>query len=764
MTALAITSPRSIAPAPQPQLAADQWVPISEVVRCLAINEGTARRRCIKDWQPKGDAEQRKDHRGRTVWFVHVRVHPDLLRSHVTTGADAPAESAARALMRFPEAKREQAKLRVLALQRFREWRRTHNTNTDFADFVALIQHELKITVSRSQIYEWNGLCPATDDFAAQTFALIDQRGRAGGSSCSHGAWAAFESYYLTLNQLSIAKCWRLVDAMKEKEGWHWPSLSRVKELVTQRIEPQKACYHREGKRAWESQYKAPVQQDSEAHAVGECWESDHSRLDQFIRVWSGNTWVARRPWLTVWRDWRSRRVMGWHIDLIPNGDTIRAALLDALRDESIGPPKFAWMDHGKDYEQALNVGLTKDEIREIREAGGYWYEAARGKGLLGMLQIESRFARPYNHNGKARVESFFNFVHSDFDRGPGHAWCGSKPGDRDADSLKALLKTPDKLPDIEDIRAEFGQWVTAYNSRSNHSITDLADRDTGRLLSPLEFYERYIETRNTLRDREVLALLEQKWERPLKVGKHGISLSFGSRVVRYGEDSPELQPLMGTKQTVFVTYDHRDTTSIRVFDAEMKLICVARESYRHRRGSTDPISVEARKRAWRRQAAQEKRVSERHDVAAMLLPSAELAQEEQRKLDIEQTRKRLAKQGRDVKDAPNVRLVATPLDGQAEAVREADRRIAVGAESQSAPTPAPQRHNLAALMAGDQSSRPAASRSTFNLAAMQAGVEAPRERAPATVNLAAMQASEPQAAPHAASYSIATLLAGGDK
>jgi hypothetical protein len=624
------------------------------------------------------------------------------MRSHVIEqgigqrASGIAAASPVATLSELTQSQREKAMLRARALVLFRAWRESDaHTLRDFGGFAAVVERELGLPVKRRTLYLWHEQAPAgsaAEDLPAIALALADRRGCRAAGGVDHddagapadAAWAMFVQLYLTPNQWSARKCWRTVAAAASTRGWSWPGYRRVAQLISERLDPGQVAYHREGQSAWRKQFAAPFQQDPDAFAPNECWEADHSRFDLFVQAHRGGRVVGVRPWLTLWMDRRSRRIMGWWIDYVPCGDTIRWALLEAVGTAPMGPPRRAWLDNGRDFKSAANVGLTRREIARVQARGGYWLDAALGMGVLGMLGVEGHFAQAYNHNGKARIERLFGTIHTDFDR-EFESWCGSRPGHRDKDTLDLVTAEAEQLPTIAALRERFGEWVTWYNARSEHGIQDLVS-DTGERLSPDAMLALAPEKR-VMPDPRALDLLRPRWSRALKVGKRGISLQVGGRTIRYGDLTPELEALKNTEQRVLVSIDTQDISSVRVFDEQLRFLCIAPMNRQYGGARRDPITLAAWKAAHAARRAQEKAARRLPDVAALLLPPAELAAREQRRMDLEQ--RATSDEQRAPAPAP-LRLAATPLDGQAARVERAEtsraaKRLATSPERQRA-------------------------------------------------------------------------------
>lgn len=643
----------------------------------MGKSEGHMRRLCER----LADRGLARKAGARGGWHLSVAASPRLTRRAVESvrligGGEGSAVT--EALKAAPADKLAEAKARASVVIEFRRFRSRDGVELkrDLPGFLAAAAERHGVRVSRASLYAWDKRCPTSDDFAGCVAALLDTRGRprSGSTTVSDAAWQFFCELYLAPNQRSIKHCHEIVAARAADEGWGWPSASRVKQLARERLDAATITLRREGAEAWARTHAAPMGQDPDAWAAGQCWEGDHTPFDFSVRVRRAGKWVATRPQLTAWLDRRTRRLMGWHVSEQGNQGTIRLALLDALqRDPEASVPEVVWIDNGKDFMAASIGGLTKAERRKLTRDEKTEAES-RAAGLLRMLSIEPHFALPYNHNGKARIERFFGTLHQRFDR-EFATWCGSRPGMVERKELNAKIREVMSLPTLGELAERFALWAEWYNHRADHGIADLADRETGELLSPIEFYRRELPARRAI-DRDLLPLLGLVWSRPLAVHKHGVSVEIAGRVVRYGEMQPALEPLVGSGARVYVSYDPADTARVEIWDDQFRHLCTAPENGRYGGLADDQVSVADRRAAYAARREQKRRARERVDLAGMSLSDVELASKAARDRQIDETRARLQEFGHD--DPPPIRLVSTPLDGAPE--RESMRQ-AVGAE-----------------------------------------------------------------------------------
>lgn len=681
----------------------DDWVPIYEAAGLLELSVGRLRALCGKDLKAKGLARKRRIPGERNeVWCIHITYDRRLLREpprHEPGGAgQEPDLTPEQRLCTATEDRRREATLRAKAVAIFRAWREEPGVHSvrDFPSLRLRIREQTGLMPSRRTMYSWHERCPGATgdpsrDATIHAAALLDHRaGRSGGGkgcSVAHpDAWSAFEALYLDPRQRSIAFCHRRVCALSRERGWAWPSERRVAQLVKDRITPSRACLAREGMHAWQRKFEAPMQQRPDAWAPMERWDADHARLDFFVRVARGGRegghFVAARPWVSVWLDWRTRTVCGYQLTLEPNAESVKGALLDGIRRMGSTAPTIAWLDNGKDYQSAAMHGLTRSQRRALRDrasrlGGSYGWSREQAVGILARLGIEPHFAQPYNHNGKARIERFFRTMHEDFDASVA-SYCGGNPGMVSEEHRDDLLKRPEDLPTLEEIAPRFAAWVESYNATARKGMDDLRDAKTGELLAPLVFLNRFPHHTRTVHDADAIALLEQRFTRQLAVGKQGIGVSIAGRKVYYGSREPALEEFKNSDRRVVVTYDRDDTTMVRVYDEQMRFVCVAQENEQF--GGT--VSEDARRRAHaaRKQQRADARIKpKRREV---LMSDAELALAKQREIEVERMQAEIRRQRPDADSPPPaIRLVRTGLEGQRDAVEREEMRKAAGAE-----------------------------------------------------------------------------------
>ncbi len=673
----------------QPRFAQDvderpdaEFIAIRKAARLLGRNESSLRRQCASKLANTGMARQVRSANGQTAWHIHRSHDPRL----VAREGESVDESTAELLLHATAAQRDRAAARAKVLNAYRELVASGATIAKVID--QFIERQLQETsldrLSYRQLREWARHAPPADQPQRLLAYFIDRRGgdqrssEATGRGCHPEAWAEFERVYLHRNRWSIAKAHRHVQSLAKGNGWEWPSLRHVQRRAAQIIDPSRLCMARDGYEIWQARFGYKIQQNPEAWSAGELWVSDHVELDFFVRRHEAGQWKAVRLWLTSWFDWRTRKILGWWIDWKPNADTIRYALHDAIRNEG-GPPRHIVIDNGKDYDSYANNGLTKKQRRRLIADGKDWAKESDGRGLFGMLGMNTHFALPYNHNGKSRIERWHRTLHAEFDA-EFDSYCGAKPGD--VELPRGFFKNAQSLVNIDEVRRRLPRFIDWYNNRDDHFIGDLAD-EQGRKLSPAEAMNEWRDTRSIMPRPEALALLMNRWEPPRTVGKLGIGVRIDGRTLYYGQDSAELRPLQGRKKAVQVTYDPDDMSRVFVYDTQFRFICTAQANSMH--GGHSPVSRAALKAALKRQRDHARAVRDSlRDGHMAIMPAADIARDEQDRMDADRRAER-AQQGIGIEnDNQQLRIVRTPVDEELSAVEREQMRKAAGAESMS--------------------------------------------------------------------------------
>jgi hypothetical protein len=363
-------------------------------------------------------------------------------------------------------------------------------------------------------------------------------------------------------------------------------------------------------------------------------------------------------------------------------------------------------MFHGQTKKQRL--AKIKPSVDEGNTAATL---ASAGIGisfsLFGALQIDAHFARAYNPNGKSRLERWFRTLEGFFKCFDTYA---GRNTETRPEKLNEIL-AGGRVPRFETILSKLTDHIRGYNVDADHCRADCDDEDARKRLSPDEAMARWCKTRRVMADQNVLQSLLQHWHRPVFVGRNGVAIRIHGRAIHYGQFDPALSPFKAARKEnrrpVIVTYDPQNIERIWVRDEQLRLVCIADVNQLGGRHGRDAISRAHVAQLNKNQAAYERAAKTVHERD--LLTIAQTPEERLAEIAVKQTRRRPPQ------PPPAMRIVQTPLDGQAAEIQSAELRSAVG----DGTTPPRRRSAMDRLLAAGRPSAPAArlSRDVYTLA-----------------------------------------------
>jgi len=580
--------PEQRASGPDPR----KWCPLNEAAELLGRNADALGRECrtklvrlhlANKATPAGG--------GAAQWFVARRYDPRLMPGRAGEKHQLPD------LDGYSKRQIDDAFARVQCVESFRDARATWPGNQ--SDWLPRLVKQLKaehpgLKISEKSLRRWYKAYQQPADLDK----LIDSRGGNRRGEADPACWKAFKHLYLDQNRPSVSACWRQVDEYARREGLRWLTESACRSQLDKRIPPEQAARFREPK-TYRDKFAPYTEYDPQKYQAGERWYGDHCVLD--LMCWSGEGEQRKviRPWITAWIDWRTRRIVGWHLSDAPNSQTILSAFRMGMLDEANhGGPSIVWIDNGKDFDSYVFHGRTKrDRKREQRERmlrkdrfikremgrlakieGGVRVNEKRAAGVFGLLDIDPHFANPYNHKGKGRIERWFGTLHALFDK-RFKTYCGPTIDQKPEDLEKVLKKQPHNIPTFETVKNELEAFIAQYNAT-------VKNRKGAEGLSPDQAMATLPHTKRPSADPEALRRCLAMWHRPVKVTRNGVTLKVGTVSYTYGSHDPALRPLKGTKQAVHVSYDPNDMRQCEVYDENMRHICTAQLN--HRAGYTN--------------------------------------------------------------------------------------------------------------------------------------------------------------------------------
>jgi hypothetical protein len=218
---------------------------------------------------------------------------------------------------------------------------------------------------------------------------------------------------------------------------------------------------------------------------VNAVWISDHRVFDVLTDndfFFSAPPHAARRLWITVIQDMRSRAIVGWAWSISPSSQSIASALHMAI--SRFGKPELFYVDNGRDYRKiaagAEHGSFLAAAVPEELDEHGRVSPSPEIQGMLARLGIKVEHCKVRNPQSK-QIESFFAFVSKRFDRGLFFrlGYTGSKPSLRpdfcakyEKEHKQFLAGKRDKSPFMgaKMFMDLHGQFIREFNMQHSHS------------------------------------------------------------------------------------------------------------------------------------------------------------------------------------------------------------------------------------------------------------------------------------------------------
>ncbi|MEK6798003.1 MAG: DDE-type integrase/transposase/recombinase [Planctomycetota bacterium] len=549
------------------------WLPIDDVVRLTGDPIRTLRWRCVTKWSARGKAELRPpaSGNGKPSWWISRSVDRRLL-------ADAPsADLAASLLSRHPRRHVERAHRKA---QWLAEWRSRCNYPreaglTDRAVAEQIIAEARRVegadfAISVRSLQLWSAAFDSrgVDGNPLGVAALIDQYGRRestivnGQSPISRSAEAVayFYSLYRTENKLSVTTCHGFTLRESSRRGWSWPpSYSATLTWLRDHDDVAFSYVCRYGLTAYNHRFTPYMEQDWSVIAPGQFFVSDHTECDFWVR----HRDKLIRPWLTTVQDCGSRCIVGWHLGASPHQESILLALRMAFRE--YGVPQTLRVDNGKDFKSRAITGLTKDDIRALRQQyGKAWHDVirrdrsllkcddSRWLGVVPELGVKLIFATPYNPQSKGTQERWYKTFEDQCAKLV-VTYCGNEPNNR-PECLEQLK--PD-APTLEQARDHVRDYLPIYHAAPHRGLGM-----NGR--SPLRSWNAHNVARRA--DLDALAFLVSV-RGAYKVGPNGVAVQVAGMRVGYGASCAALRRYVG--RDVLVAVDLERPAECFAFEAD---------------------------------------------------------------------------------------------------------------------------------------------------------------------------------------------------
>ncbi len=339
------------------------------------------------------------------------------------------------------------------------------------------------------------------------------------------------------------------------------PSYDTVREFLNAQPRPL-AIMAREGEAEYHERCAPYIVRGYVDLRVNQCWCSDHMTHD----VWLQNAGYfpgighddALRPWISVWMDLRSRKIVGAVWYHTPSSFTAGSALRLALVEN--GVPEGVLTDHGRDY---MKLG-RHDEL------------SPETNGVLARLGIQVTNAIPYNAQAKP-VESWFgNRLHERFDKLWKGFYCGSSPTTRPEDCSENLARhkawmegksASSPLPLASEFVALARNFIIEYN-------TELKHRGRGMdLRTPQAVFDALLPADQRKPVADTAALDALLWDRQRRrVSEGGCVQLYNTRYEPADNDS-RVRLFMEIERDILVACDPTNLGEALALDQEGRLI-----------------------------------------------------------------------------------------------------------------------------------------------------------------------------------------------
>lgn len=258
-----------------------------------------------------------------------------------------------------------------------------------------------------------------------------------------------YKSLYLKEGAPSANSCWRItLGYAKEKDNVEitaFPSCRTFDRILRSTVPEQAIFLARYGEAAWNKKYASYIPRDYSNITAGSFWVSDHAQIDVAVNF-NGSVCF---PWVTVFRDIKSAKWLGWFLHAeSPNSDHIFQSFYYSVL--GFGLPSDVYLDNGKDYRCKDFAGGRSGAIKVE-------HNSSKENSLMKNLGITVHFALPYNAQTKP-IERDFLKVKSYLSK---HmvGYRGGKITER-PEKLKTEIKNEQIMP-FDEFKTLFDDFIT---------------------------------------------------------------------------------------------------------------------------------------------------------------------------------------------------------------------------------------------------------------------------------------------------------------
>ena len=341
------------------------------------------------------------------------------------------------------------------------------------ARFITAYEAGVAVPELREQLGRWGNI-HSVSNFYENWLAKYERYGLAGlapqyakrkggnGASLDDNAKEIIEAIYLDPRKPSIASVERDI-----KQFGYELNYSIINRYINNEIPNSVKVFYRMGEKAYHDRFDPYIQRDYTLFKAMEWGCGDHHLFD-FVIIHEGRIF---RPWLTMFIDMRSRKITGWHIDVVPNTLTIMRAF--SMSVETCGLFENLLIDNGKDFKSAWFAGSGANSRWKERRTTPERETLDVIEGVLHDCGTKAHFATPYRGQSKP-IERGFRTVIELFSKRR-ETYVGSNTIDRPADTKlfwgkingRDRIEVTYTLPQLRD---DFSKFVTWFNAEWQHS------------------------------------------------------------------------------------------------------------------------------------------------------------------------------------------------------------------------------------------------------------------------------------------------------
>lgn len=462
---------------------------------------------------------------------------------------------------------------------------------------------------------------------------LIDRRGGVRNiAEFPDEAKTYLSGLYLNINQPPLSWCIKHLKIKAKDAGWRLPKSDSPFYHFIDSIPQETKDYHRRGERYWREHYVPSVLRDYESFSSGEIYVSDHQQINVALRHTSGKVIF---PWLSGWLDMRSRKIVGWHLDIIPSGNTVNISLKRAI--ESCGVPKHVVLDNGRDYSSIQFTGGVKKRFRfKINET--------EFTGIYKLLDIEPHFCIPGNPQSKS-IERWFWTQEMHFQKAFS-TYRGNNVLNR-PEGVDTRIKDSKHVMDWDNFLDCLEDYIHDYNQNHQHRGHGMEGR------TPNEVWDEHFALNPQRHVSPASLRLLMMKSKKSKVGRFGVNafsdyyrserlMDFGGEVVLY-------------------RYDPADLSEIHVYNLDGGFLCTAKKIHRTAWNNEEAYR-EIKSLEKRRRKAVKEQVAVSNELDDIQFGYHSKGNIEEKKRDA---------------PAKVVRIVRTPLDGVGRQIEEEREKVA---------------------------------------------------------------------------------------